>query len=170
MASPTSPGRGGTGLGILDVVFRRWIIRLVCTGGSSMRVGVAFTAALAAEELLAAAEARAPEALRAARCCGERERVARLTGEGRPPPLVILDNGRRRRGVSTRQFLVGVGVARRFDRAHTRGDQARIEALFGRVKGEWPHPEKIKDPGGFGRGLERARAGYDTVRLHAGLG
>ncbi|WP_037057874.1 integrase core domain-containing protein, partial [Pseudonocardia asaccharolytica] len=49
-------------------------------------------------------------------------------------------------------------------------DQAWIETLFGHVKGEWPHLEKIRDPGELERELDRRRAEYNSVRLHAGVG
>ncbi len=47
-----------------------------------------------------------------------------------------------------------------------RQDQAWIETLFGHIKGEWPHLEKIRDPGE----LDRVRAEYNGVRLHASIG
>ena len=49
-------------------------------------------------------------------------------------------------------------------------DQDWIETLFGHVKGEWPHLEKIRDPGELDRELERARLEYNSVRLHAAIG
>ena len=54
--------------------------------------------------------------------------------------------------------------------AHTLQDQAWIETLFGHVKGEWPHLEKITDPGELEAELELVRAEYNAVRLHAGIG
>ena len=51
-----------------------------------------------------------------------------------------------------------------------RQDQAWIETLFGHVKGEWPHLEKITDPGELEAELELVRAEYNAVRLHAGIG
>jgi len=42
--------------------------------------------------------------------------------------------------------------------------------LFGHVKGDWPHLEKITDPGVLEAELDRVRAEYNTVRLHAGIG
>ncbi|RKN52528.1 integrase, partial [Streptomyces klenkii] len=49
-------------------------------------------------------------------------------------------------------------------------DQAWIESLFGHVKGEWPHLEKIRDPHDLEAELDAVRAEYNTVRLHAGIG
>jgi hypothetical protein len=52
-------------LAIIDVVSRRWIHTLVCAEESSVQVEVAFTAALAAEDLLDALGARAPQGVTA---------------------------------------------------------------------------------------------------------
>jgi putative transposase len=58
-----------------------------------------------------------------------------------------------------------------YDFTHfTRADQAWIETLFGHVKGEWPHLEKITDPGELQAELELFRTEYNAVRLHAGIG
>jgi hypothetical protein len=51
---------------IIDVASRRWPTTLVCAEESSVQVEAAFTAALAVEDLPAAAEARATAALREA--------------------------------------------------------------------------------------------------------
>ena len=158
-------------LAIIDVVSRKWVTTLVCAEESSLQVEVAFTAALAAEDLLDTADAAATAALREALCSGERDRVTQLTGEGQLPLLLaISDNGPQMRSHSTREFLAGVAIAQQFGRPHTPEDQAWIETLFGHVKGEWPHLEKIRDPGELDRELDRVRAEYNTVRLHAGVG
>jgi putative transposase len=158
-------------LAIIDVVSRKWLITLVCAEESSVQVEVAFTAALAAEDLLDAADQAATVALREALLSGDRDRVTTLTGEGQLPLLLaISDNGPQMRSVSTREFLAGVAIAQQFGRPHTPEDQAWIETLFGHVKGEWPHLEKIRDPGELERELDRARSEYNTVRLHAGVG
>ena len=158
-------------LAIIDVVSRKWIHTLVCAEESSVQVEVGFTAALAAEDLLDAADARATAALRAALLDGDRDRVASLTGDGQLPLLLaISDNGPQMRSVSTREFLAGVAIAQQFGRPHTPEDQAWIETLFGHVKGEWPHLEKISDPGELERELDLRRVEYNSVRLHAGVG
>jgi transposase InsO family protein len=111
------------------------------------------------------------DALRAALCSGDRDRVTTLTGAGQLPLLLaISDNGPQMRSVSTREFLARVAIAQQFGRPHTPEDQAWIETLFGHVKGDWPHLEKITDPGELERELDRARAEYNTVRPHAGVG
>jgi putative transposase len=158
-------------LAIIDVVSRKWLTTLVCAEESSVQVEVAFTAALAAEDLLDAADARATAALREVLYSGDRDRVATLTGDDQLPLLLaISDNGPQMRSVSTREFLAGVAIAQQFGRPHTPEDQAWIETLFGHVKGEWPHLEKIRDPGELERELDRVRAEYNRVRLHAGVG
>ena len=52
----------------------------------------------------------------------------------------------------------------------SRRTQAWIETLFGHVKGEWPHLEKITDPGELEAELELRRLEYNSVRLHASIG
>lgn len=158
-------------LAILDVVSRTWITTLVCAEESSVQVEVAFTTALTAEDLLDAADARATAVLREALLDGDRDRVGQLTAGGIVPLLLaISDNGPQMRSHSTREFLAGVAIAQQFGRPHTPEDQAWIETLFGHVKGEWPHLEKIRDPGELDRELDRCRLEHNTVRLHAGIG
>jgi transposase InsO family protein len=74
------------------------------------------------------------------------------------------------RSHSTREFLAGMAIATRFGRPGTPTDQAWIETLFGHVKGEWPHLEKIRDPGTLVAELDRVRPEYNQLRLHAGIG
>ena len=94
-----------------------------------------------------------------------------LAGGGQVPLLLaISDNGPQMRSVTTREFMAGVAIAQQFGRPHTPQDQALIETLFGHVKGEWPHLEKIRDPGELDLELDRVRAEYNTVRLHASIG
>jgi putative transposase len=156
---------------ILDIVSRKWLGTVVSAEESSTQVEVAFTAALQAEDLLALADQRATAALRAALACGDRDRVLELTGEGELPLLLaISDNGPQMRSHSTREFFAGVAIAQQFGRPHTPTDQAWIETLFGHIKGEWPHLEKIRDPAELEAELERVRIEYNTVRLHAAIG
>ena len=130
---------------------------------------MAFTAALAAEDLLDIADARATDLLRAALLDGDRDRVATLTGHGQLPLLLaICDNGPQMRSIRTREFLAGVAIAQQFGRPHTPEDQAWIETLFGHVKGEWPHLEKIRDPGQLDRELELRRIEYNARRRQSG--
>jgi transposase InsO family protein len=160
-----------TAVAILDIVSRKWITTLVSAEETSTQVEVAFTAALEAEDLLALADERGTAALRAALASGDRDRVAEVTGDGQLPLLLaVSDNGPQMRSHSTREFLAGVAIAQQFGRPHTPTDQAWIETLFGHVKGEWPHLEKIRDPGELEAELDRARLEYNSVRLHAAIG
>ncbi len=74
------------------------------------------------------------------------------------------------RSHSTREFMAACAIAQHFGRPSTPSDQAWIESLFSHVKGEWPHLDKIRDPGELELELDRARTGYNQVRLHAGIG
>lgn len=156
---------------ILDVVSRKWIATLVCAEQTSTQVEVVFLDALAAEGLLDLADTLATEALRAALTCGQPEPLADLVAAGQVPLLLaISDNGPQMRSFSTREFLAAVAIAQQFGRPHTPQDQAWIETLFGHVKGEWPHLEKITDPGELVLELDRVRLEYNGLRLHASIG
>jgi putative transposase len=156
---------------ILDLVSRKWLTTLVSAEESSVQVEVAFLAALQAEDLLAAADAAATAALRAAIRSGDRDALTDAVTSGQPPLLLaVSDNGPQMRSHTTREFMAGVAIAQHFGRPHTPTDQAWIETLFGHVKGEWPHLEKITDPAALTGELEAARQQYNTIRLHAGLG
>jgi transposase InsO family protein len=84
--------------------------------------------------------------------------------------LAMSDNGPQMRSHTTRKFMAACAIMQRFGRPSTPSDQAWIESLFSHVKGEWPHLEKIRDPGELATELERVRDEYNTVRLHAGIG
>jgi transposase InsO family protein len=97
--------------------------------------------------------------------------VEAVVADGQLPLLLaVSDNGPQMRSHSTREFLAGVHIAQHFGRPHTPTDQAWIETLFGHVKGEWPHLEKITDPGALDAELDRVRTEYNTLRLHASIG
>lgn len=157
-------------IAIIDIVSRKWITTLVSAEESSIQVEVAFTEALQIEDLWAAADDRATTALVAALASGDRDAIDTAIGDGQPPLLLaISDNGPQMRSHSTREFLAGVAIAQQFGRPGTPTDQAWIETLFGHVKSEWPHLEKIRDPGELDAELAIARADYNGIRLHAGL-
>jgi len=158
-------------IAILDVVSRKWLATLTSAEETSTQVEACFLAALDAEDLLDAADQRATEALRSAIASGEKDQVHGLAGDGQIPLLLaISDNGPQMKSVTTREFLAGVAIAQQFGRPHTPQDQAWIETLFGHVKGEWPHLEKIRDPGELDAELDRVRTQYNTIRLHASIG
>jgi transposase InsO family protein len=156
---------------VLDMVSRKWLATVCSAEETSTQVEVAFTAALDAEHLLDDIDARDSARLRAALRCGDRDAVEAVTGEGELPLLLaVSDNGPQMRSHSTREFLAGVHIAQHFGRPHTPTDQAWIETLFGHVKGEWSHLEKITDPGELELELDRVRTEYNSVRLHASIG
>jgi len=138
---------------------------------SARRPKACFLAALDAEDLLILADERATAALREAIASGEKDKVHDLAGDGQIPLLLAISgNGPQMRSVTTREFMAGVAIAQQFGRPHTPQDQAWIETLSGHVKGEWPHLEKIRDPGELEAELDLVRAEYNAVRLHAGIG
>ena len=153
-------------IAILDVASRKWLATLTSAEETSTQVEACFLAALDAEDLLGLADQRATAALREAIASGERDQVHHLAGDGQLPLLLaVSDNGPQMRSVTTREFMAGVAIAQQFGRPHTPQDQAWIETLFGHVKGEWPHLEKIRDPAEPDAKLDRMRAEYNTVRL-----
>jgi putative transposase len=156
---------------VLDMVSRKWLATVCSTEETSTQVEVAFTTALDAEGLLEAIDAADTAALREALASGDRDAVAAVVDEGQLPLLLaVSDNGPQMRSHTTREFLAGVHIAQHFGRPHTPTDQAWIETLFGHVKGEWPHLEKITDPADLDAELTRVRTDYNTVRLHASIG
>lgn len=61
------------------------------------------------------------------------------------------------------------GHRQQFGHPYTPEDQAWIESLFGHIKSEWPHLEKIRNPGELASELDRARTEHNIVRLHASI-
>ena len=158
-------------IAVLDMVSRKWVATVCSPEETSTQVEACFLAALDAEGLLADLDRRESEQLRAALLSGERDQLETVVADGQLPLLLaVSDNGPQMRSHTTREFLAGVHIAQHFGRPHTPTDQAWIETLFGHVKGEWPHLEKITDPGELTAELDRVRADYNTVRLHASIG
>ncbi|WP_249402329.1 integrase core domain-containing protein [Streptomyces sp. YIM 121038] len=147
-------------LAIMDLVSRKWLATLVSAEESSLQVAVAFTAALHAEGLGHLAE----------RSLNTELRTASSPPAGQPVLLAVSDNGPQMRSADTRAFMAAALIGQHFGRPHTPNDQAWIESLFGHVKGEWQHLEKIRDPHELEAELDAVRAEYNTVRLHAGIG
>ena len=156
---------------VLDMVSRKWVATLVSAEETSTQVEACVLAALDAEGLLDLIDARDTAELRDALLSGQPEQIEKAVDHGQVPLLLaVSDNGPQMRSHSTREFLAGVHIAQHFGRPHTPTDQAWIETLFGHVKGEWPHLEKITDPGDLDTELDRVRVEYNTVRLHASIG
>lgn len=163
---------GRCSVAIIDIVSRKWITTVTSAEESSTQVEVAFTQALEAEGLWQAADARATDALVAALVAGDRDGITTAIDDGDLPLLLaISDNGPQMRSHSTREFLAGIAIAQQFGRPATPTDQAWIETLFGHVKGENPHLEKIKDPAALETELDHTtRPDYNGIRLHASIG
>jgi putative transposase len=145
---------------IEDLVSRKWLTHIVSVEETSTQVELAFTAALEAEGLLAAVDARHDDG-----------RVD-LTDDddSRPILLAVSDNGPQMTSGSTREFLAMCAIAQHFGRPGTPTDQAWIESLNGHLKGEYPHLLAIRDPATLRAELGVVQAHYNTVRLHAGIG
>jgi putative transposase len=150
---------------VMDVVSRRWLSTLVSAEETATQVEVAFTAALGEAGLDQLLDTRLLAALRA----GDRDIDALDDGQ-LPVLLAMSDNGPQMRSHTTREFMAACAIMQRFGRPSTPTDQAWIESLFAHVKGEWPHLERIRDPGELALELDRVRHEYNTVRLHAGIG
>jgi len=153
---------------VLDVVSRRWLSTLVSAEETSSQIEAAFLAALDEEQLAERIDTRLLAALRAGTAT-----AAELDGpdaDGVPVLIAMSDNGPQMRSHTTREFMAACAIMQRFGRPGTPTDQAWIESLFGHVKADWPHLEKIRDPGGLAAELDRVRSEYNTVRLHAGIG
>ena len=152
----------------MDVVSRRWLSTLVSAEETSAQIEVAFLSALTAEGLAERIDARLLARLRA----GELN-PAEIDGpdaDGVPVLIAISDNGPQMRSHSTKEFMAACAIMQRFGRPGTPTDQAWIESLFGHVKGDWPHLERIRDPAELTVELDRVQLEYNTVRLHAGIG
>jgi transposase InsO family protein len=144
---------------ILDLVTRKWLATIVSVEETSTQIQVVFTDALDAEGLLDAALER-----------GEQWLDLDTDDQRRPILLAVSDNGPQMTSGSTREFMALCAVAQHFGRPGTPTDQAWIETLFGHIKLEWPHLDKIDDIAVLRAELERIRVHYNTVRLHEAIG
>ena len=154
------PAAGMAVLIIEDLVSRKWITEIVSVEETSTQVELAFTAALDAEGLLDAVDARHDDG-----------RVNLATDhESRPILLAVSDNGPQMTSGSTREFMALCAIAQHFGRPGTPTDQAWIESLNGHVKIDYPHLLAIRDPATLRAELAVTRAHYNGVRLHQGIG
>jgi putative transposase len=148
---------------VMDLVTRKWITELVSIEETSTQVQVVFMDALEIEGLLELVAARqdAPPA-----------QVPFPAAPDVLPPvlLAVSDNGPQMTSCSTREFMAMCAIAQHFGRPGTPTDQAWIESLFGHVKADWPHLDRISDPEVLRAELASVRHDYNTVRLHAGIG
>lgn len=158
-------------IAIIDIVSRKWVATVCSREETSTQVEIAFRQALQAEDLWEAADTAASDELITALVSGHTETLDATVDAGhRPLLLAISDNGPQMRSHTTREFLAGIAIARHFGRPGVPQDQAWIESLFGHIKGEWPHLEKIRDAGELATELQTVRQHYNTVRLHAAIG
>jgi len=150
-------GAGLDALGVLDLISRKWLVTLLVPAGrgTSEHVAAVYTLALEGEGLLAEAE---------------RRMVEPNSDELLPILLAVSDGGPQMVSGTTREWMALHSLAMHVGRPGTPTDQAHIESLWSHVKNEWPHLERIRDPGVLQAELERVRADYNTVRLHAGIG
>jgi putative transposase len=154
------PAAGMAVLIIEDLVSRKWITEIVSVEETSTQVELAFTAALDAEGLLDAVDARHHDG-----------RVDLATDEEhRPILLAVSDNGPQMTSGSTREFMALCAIAQHFGRPGTPTDQAWIESLNGHVKIDYPHLLAIRDPATLRAELAVTRAHYNGIRLHQGIG
>jgi putative transposase len=144
---------------VMDLVTRKWLVTVVSGEETSTQIQVAFIEALEDEGLLELVEARADGTVDLS-----------VDDPSRPILLAVSDNGPQMRSGSTREFMALCAIAQHFGRPGTPTDQAWIESLFGHVKGEWPHLDRIEDPEVLRAELEIVRVEFNTVRLHAGIG
>ena len=152
--------RAGVAVTVIeDLVSRKWLGEIVSAEETATQVQVVFTDALGAEGLLELVTARHDGLVDPAR-----------DDPSRPVLLAMSDNGPQMTSGSTREFMALCAIHQHFGRPHTPTDQAPIESFFGRVKGEWPHLEHIRDPDGLRAELEVVRERYNGVRLSLGLG
>jgi transposase InsO family protein len=149
---------GRVAYALMDVVSRKWLRTLVTVEESATQVEVLFTGALDDEGLWPRIEAR--------------QAGTPLDGDDPDIPILLAmsDNGPQMRAGTTREFLALCSIVAHFGRPGTPTDQAWIETLFGHVKGEWPHLEKIRDPTVLAAELDIVRADYNRRRLHAAIG
>lgn len=145
---------------IEDLVSRKWITEIVSSEETSTQVELAFTAALDAEGLLEAVDARHDDGLV----------DIGTDDQARPILLAVSDNGPQMTSGSTREFMALCAIAQHFGRPGTPTDQAWIESLNGTIKIENPYLLAIEDPATLRAELAVVRSHYNSVRLHAGVG
>ncbi|MGH3520297.1 MAG: transposase [Haloechinothrix sp.] len=149
-------------IAVIDVVSRKWLATVVSAEETSTQVEVAFTRALVAD----GKEHLLDEALLDELAHG----VVPDNDERVPVLLAVSDNGPQMTSKATAVFMAGARIAQHFGRPGTPNDQAWVESFFGHLKGEFPHLDKITDPGDLEAELDRLREFYNENRLHEGIG
>ena len=133
---------------ICDVVSRKPIADITSADETSTETEAVFSRALRTEGIDAAIAQRNPDGIRC---------TADLEHDGHTPVLLVLsDNGPQMTSHTTRDFMAYAWLAAHYGRPGTPTDQAWIESLFGHVKHEHPHLERISH-------IAALRAELDTV-------
>ncbi|MGP3921534.1 transposase, partial [Nonomuraea sp. 10N515B] len=149
-------------IAVMDVVSRYWLATVVSPEETSTQVEVAYTRALTV--------------LGKTHLLDDERFLAELRGgqvpdhDDFPVLLALSDNGPQMTSSATRTFMAGARIAQHFGRPGTPNDQAWVESLFGHVKDEHPHLDKITDPYELEAELDAIRTLYNEVRLHEGIG
>lgn len=144
---------------ISDVISKKWIADITSTDETSVEVQAVFSRALRDEGLDALIDERNPDGV-----------AWDPDSDDVPVLLVMSDNGPQMTSGSTREFMALAWLATHYGRPHTPTDQAWIESLFGHLKAEQPHLERIDDIDVLRAELAVQREHYNTVRLHAAIG
>ncbi|WP_206792521.1 integrase core domain-containing protein [Amycolatopsis sp. MtRt-6] len=153
----SSGGPGWCAIAVIDVVSRKWLATVVSAEESATQVEIAFTRALVED---------GKEYLLDELACG----VVPDNDERVPVLPAVSDNGPQMTSKATAVFMAAARIAQHFERPGTPNDQAWVESFFGHLKGEFPHLDKITDPGDLEAGLDRLRAFWNGIRLHEGIG
>lgn len=153
---------GWCAIAVIDVVSRKWLSTVVSAEESSTQVEVAFTRALVED----GKEYLLDQALLDELAHG----VVPDNDERVPVLLAVSDNGPQMTSKATSVFMAGARIAQHFGRPGTPNDQAWVESFFGHLKGEFPHLDKITDPGDLEAELDRLRGFWNGTRLHEGIG
>ena len=154
--------RGWCAIAVLDVVSRKWLATVVSVEETSTQVEIAFTRALIDDGKEYLLDEALLDELAHGSVPDNDERV--------PVLLAVSDNGPQMTSKATAVFMAGARIAQHFGRPGTPNDQAWVESFFGHLKGEFPHLDKITDPGDLEAELDRLRAFWNGTRLHEGIG
>lgn len=154
--------RGWCVIAVIDVVSRKWLSTVVSAEETSTQVEIAFTRALVEDGKEYLLDEALLDELAHGVVPDDHERV--------PVLLAVSDNGPQMTSKATAVFMAGARIAQHFGRPGTPNDQAWVESFFGHLKGEFPHLDKITDPGDLEAELDRLRAFWNGTRLHEGIG
>ena len=157
---------GWCAIAVIDVVSRKWLSTVVSAEESSTQVEVAFTRALVED----GKEYLLDQALLDELAHGVVPDPDESSDERVPVLLAVSDNGPQMTSKATSVFMAGARIAQHFGRPGTPNDQAWVESFFGHLKGEFPHLDKITDPGDLEAELDRLRGFWNGTRLHEGIG